>query len=254
VAIVQISRITQRSGLQQDLPQLAGAEFGWSVDQRRLFIGNGTLEEGAPVVGNTEILTEFSDLLAIAPGGYTYRGEAAGYEVQTGPTPSDPISMSIQSWMDQWATVLDFGAVGDGTTDDYAAIQAAINSLPATTGGGVYFPTPSVAYKITASLFWNNKPVTLYGDNAAVQPNSGTKILVASTVTGVVIQNGSSGFGANSGLENLHFVSQDTTNTSANGATIQCTAWRVTNCSFENFGNNGLQIIKLKLLLAQLLV
>jgi hypothetical protein len=33
------------------------------VDDRRLFIGNGTLEEGAPAVGNTEILTEYSDIL-----------------------------------------------------------------------------------------------------------------------------------------------------------------------------------------------
>ena len=62
MAIVQISRITQRKGLQEDLPQLAGAEFGWSVDERRLFIGNGTLEDGAPVIGNTEILTEFSEV------------------------------------------------------------------------------------------------------------------------------------------------------------------------------------------------
>ena len=59
MAIVQISRITQRKGLQENLPQLAGAEFGWSIDERRLFIGNGTLQEGAPVIGNTEILTEF---------------------------------------------------------------------------------------------------------------------------------------------------------------------------------------------------
>jgi hypothetical protein len=64
VAIVQISRITNRKGLQENLPQLAGAELGWSIDQRRLFIGNGTLEEGAPVIGNTEILTEFSDIVA----------------------------------------------------------------------------------------------------------------------------------------------------------------------------------------------
>ena len=64
MAIVQVSRITQRKGLQEDLPSpLAGAEFGWAVDQRRLFIGNGSLADGAPVVGNTEILTEFSDLL-----------------------------------------------------------------------------------------------------------------------------------------------------------------------------------------------
>ena len=45
MAITQISRIQHRRGLQQDLPQLAAAELGWSIDQRRLFIGNGTLEE-----------------------------------------------------------------------------------------------------------------------------------------------------------------------------------------------------------------
>jgi hypothetical protein len=63
VAIVQISRITNRKGLQENLPQLAGAELGWSIDTRRLFIGNGTLQEGAPEIGNTEILTEFSELI-----------------------------------------------------------------------------------------------------------------------------------------------------------------------------------------------
>jgi hypothetical protein len=31
MAIVQISRITNRKGLQENLPQLAGAEFGWSI-------------------------------------------------------------------------------------------------------------------------------------------------------------------------------------------------------------------------------
>ena len=63
MAIVQISRITNRKGLQENLPQLAGAELGWSCDERRLFIGNGTLQEGAPVIGNTEILTEFSEIV-----------------------------------------------------------------------------------------------------------------------------------------------------------------------------------------------
>lgn len=62
MAIVQISRITNRKGLQENLPQLAGAELGWSVDSRRLYIGNGTLQEGAPEIGNTEILTEYSPI------------------------------------------------------------------------------------------------------------------------------------------------------------------------------------------------
>lgn len=64
MAIVQVSRITNRKGLAENVPQLAGAELGWAIDQRRLFIGNGTLQEGAPVIGNTEVLTEYSDVFA----------------------------------------------------------------------------------------------------------------------------------------------------------------------------------------------
>ena len=60
--VVQISQIKHRRGTNENLPQLASAELGWSVDTRQLYIGNGTLEEGAPEVGNTEILTEHSTL------------------------------------------------------------------------------------------------------------------------------------------------------------------------------------------------
>ena len=128
MAIVQISRITNRKGLAENLPQLAGAELGWAVDERKLYIGNGTLAEGAPVVGNTEILTEFSDILAIN-NAYTYQGNAAGYAVQTGATSGSSVSQSLQSWLDQWASVTDFGAVGDGVTDDTEAINRALYQL-----------------------------------------------------------------------------------------------------------------------------
>lgn len=81
MAIVQVSQITNRKGLAENLPQLAGAELAWAIDQRRLFIGNGTLQEGAPVIGNTEILTEYSDV-------FTGRTEFAfgDYVVKAGTT------------------------------------------------------------------------------------------------------------------------------------------------------------------------
>ena len=60
MAVIQISRIQHRRGLQADLPNLASAELGWSVDTRKLYIGNGTIEEGAPSIGRTELLTEYS--------------------------------------------------------------------------------------------------------------------------------------------------------------------------------------------------
>lgn len=203
MAIVQISRITQRKGLQEDLPQLAGAEFGWSVDERRLFIGNGTLEEGAPVIGNTEILTEFSDILAVSQL-YTYKGAAAGYTAQTGPTPGTPVTQSLQSWLDQQANIKDFGAVGDGITDDTAAINRALYQIycretnpqirrriffPA----GVYLVTDTIIIPPYATLFGEGP------DNSVIKL-SGT--ITDSTLTQYVARTGDSlqQVGANIGI------------------------------------------------------
>lgn len=178
MAIVQISRITQRKGLQENLPQLAGAEFGWSIDERRLFIGNGTLQEGAPVIGNTEILTEFSDILAFQTN-YTYSGQAAaGYAAQTGPTAGSPISQSLQNWLDQFATVKDFGAKGDGVTDDTAAINRALYQIYCREVNpqirrGLFFPAG--VYLVSESIIIPPY-ATLYGegaDNSIIQMVSG---------------------------------------------------------------------------------
>lgn len=127
MAIVQISRITHRKGLTENLPQLSGAEFGWCLDSRRLFIGNGTLEEGSPVIGNTEILTEFSDVVALSS--YTYKDLAVGYAPQTGPSLNEPVIRTVQERLDDFASVRGFGAVGDGVTDDTAAIKRALREL-----------------------------------------------------------------------------------------------------------------------------
>lgn len=66
--------------------------------------------------------------------------------------------------------VIDFGAKGDGITNDTAAIQAAVDSLSAN-GGAVYFPKGT--YKVvpptaTTGCIWvryNN--ITLFGDGAS---------------------------------------------------------------------------------------
>jgi hypothetical protein len=131
MAITQISRIQHRRGLQQDLPQLASAELGWSLDQRRLFIGNGTLEEGAPTTGVTEILTEYTDLnnLFSVLNAYSFYGNAAGYTSLTGPSALSPTTRSYQLKFDDFVSIRDFGAIGDGVTDDTAAINRALQQI-----------------------------------------------------------------------------------------------------------------------------
>lgn len=153
MAIVQISRITNRKGLTENLPQLAGAELGWCTDSRRLFIGNGTLQSGAPIIGNTEILTEFSDISLIAD--YTYSDIVVGYAAQTGPTPGSPVVRSVSAKLDDFASIRDFGAVGDGITDDTDAINRALYQLycreiNTQIRRALYFPAGT--YKVTDTI------------------------------------------------------------------------------------------------------
>jgi hypothetical protein len=126
VAVIQISKIQVRRGLQENLPQLASAELGWSIDERRLFIGNGTLGEGAPSSGNTELLTEYTDLMSIIQS-YYFRGTESGYVSSTSSNPLIPTYRSFQNLLDEGQiSVRNFGAVGNGSADDTAAIAWAL--------------------------------------------------------------------------------------------------------------------------------
>ena len=241
MAIVQISQITNRKGLNENLPQLAGAELGWSTDTRQLYIGNGTLEDGAPVIGNTEILTEFSDILNITSA-YTYKGDAAGYTAQTGPTPGTPVSLSLQSWLDQFASVLDFGAVGDGIADDTDAINRALYQIYCREVNpqirrSLFFPAG--VYRVTGSI--NIPPyATLYGegsDNSVITMDADVIDYVVRTADS--LQNIGVNIGVAGATPPEYITITNLGFTHLNPVGSVCLIQDATNCRFQNVGFRG---------------
>ena len=156
MAVVQISRIQVRRGKgTSGIPQLAGGEFGWAVDNRALYIGNGSVAEGSPAVGNTKIITEHDDLFTLA-NTYTYLN---GVSVQTGASATSPITRTLQSRLDEIVNIKSFGATGDGATDETVAIQRAIDQLyinsstKGTEQSRVKLHVPAGIYKVSATIY-----------------------------------------------------------------------------------------------------
>jgi hypothetical protein len=239
MAIVQISRIQHRRGLQQDLPNLASAELGWSLDERRLYIGNGTLEEGAPTEGVTEILTEYTDFVGLISS-YTFKGTEAGYTSVTGASALAPIVRTLQNVLDESISVRDFGAVGNGTIDDTAAINRAIRQVYISSLSTTYnsirrtIRFPAGNYRITSNLVIPPN-CTLVGDgknNSVITSNVG------------VIQTGDSLFqiagdigagGATPGNITIRDLGLATTSTSVPAALLVT----ATNVTFDGVGFVG---------------
>jgi Pectate lyase superfamily protein len=109
-------------------------------------------------------------LAAGAVGAMAMRGPAAA-AATTAPGTSAPTP--------SWVNVMDYQATGNGTTDDSAAIQSALDA--AASGGVVYFPTGD--YLIRTGLTWSNPayPLTIIGDNMAnntATPAGGSRLLI----------------------------------------------------------------------------
>jgi hypothetical protein len=123
MAVVQISKIQQRRGqkLLSGMPQLSSAELAWAVDTQELFIGNGSVMEGSPYVGNTRVLTEHDNILELA-GSYKFAEPDASITAS--------IFRSLQSKLDEiQVSVTDFGPQPDPSTNHAPHFVTAFTQL-----------------------------------------------------------------------------------------------------------------------------
>lgn len=119
------------------------------------------------------------------------------------------VKRSVESKLRDVVSVKDFGAVGDGVTDDTAAIQAAINVF--TNGSGrVYFPRGT--YKVTETITVAKDGIGLIGEGMRV-----TFLSFVPTADDICLFIGKGGEGTSDGgiisecsVEGLFFTSPNT--------------------------------------------
>lgn len=138
-----------------------------------------------------------------------------------GTTPIGAVNRPINEKLAEISSIKDFGAIGDGTTDDTDAIQAALDAR-----GTVYIPAGT--YKITSTL-------TMYGDTEVFGAGPGVSIIKAVGITsGNIIQDSSY---VTSTDVNLNIVLRDfelDCNSYATGTSIGLNFYRVGNLTMDN--------------------
>jgi hypothetical protein len=110
-------------------------------------------------------------------------------------------------WLNVRSTT--YGATGDGTTDDTAAINAAIAACNAAGGGVIYLPRPTSYYKITAATTSISAPCTVRGDGSGSSPSAvawTTKVVQTSRTANAFTFTGDSG-----GVESIYIFNSNST-------------------------------------------
>lgn len=127
--------------------------------------------------------------LAASTSGYHLQAAGAGVApawagfLQTG------VGAVTRTWLakDQdIKSVKDYGATGDGTTDDTTAIQAAFTAAQTAGRGAIYFPAGQ--YKITSAITYDANYLTVYGDG----PGASEILCGTNSQNGFAFGNGSS--------------------------------------------------------------
>lgn len=151
--IVQISKIIHRTGANVDLPQLDTGEFGFAVDERRLYIGNDPILHPASGGGTTqtELLTDSSPIRFSQITGSsnlelltsnTASGQLLGLATQSG-------NVTIVNVGGNTGKTVDLGNVGnvkiEGGVNGYVLQTDGTGNLTWTTNGVLRYHVSSIS-------------------------------------------------------------------------------------------------------------
>jgi hypothetical protein len=146
-----------------------------------------------------------------------------------GSTPTGAVNRSSSDKLQDFISVKDFGAVGDGSTDDTTAITNCWNYVATLNGGTVYYPTG--VYKVT-SLVHPNVPITHIGSQQWVTAGTRPTTIVGSGTTVFYIGHYSTNQGAaGTQITNINIRGNGSTQTTGTN-----TALRI-NCGFISLNN-----------------
>ena len=161
-------------------------------------------------------------------------GTADAANVTYTPAGSGAVGTNVATKLKETVSVKDFGAVGDGVTDDTAAFTAAISAAPST-GQRIYVPAGT--YLISSKLTLN-KEILLFGDGCSQNTgdDAATKIIKAAGMTTALIDVTS----ASISIEHIGF--EGVTGNTGDGIHVKGSRCALRNVSAHKMGQDGIRI------------
>lgn len=159
-----------------------GGTLAYSPNREQVYLNGAQLQRDADYTANngTSIVLNVAliagDVVEVICVNNLNTGTTAqAQDVYWNQSGSGAVTRTVESKLKDVVSVKDFGAKGDGVTDDTAAIQAAIDSIPVS-GGTIYFPQGT--YKLLSQISYSNKTISIIGAGIGV-----TTLLWASAAT-----------------------------------------------------------------------
>lgn len=206
------------------------ADFDGSLDaiggtQIYVLAGSTNINTYWRVAGEDTTIAIGTDAVTFEPAGLSDAATHTFLQAGTG-----AVARTVQDRLRDTVSVKDFGAVGDGATDDIAAFTAAVAALPAS-GGTIHVPRGT--YLVTSTIDVGTKGnVVIQGAGRGAVTGGGATILFAPTANDTLFHFGGGATPTyQQGICDLSIISNDTTYAKIAVHLEDCSEFHLSNCN-----------------------